>query len=87
MVEGTIKLLPGRGQWAALLEGIRQLGIKNDEPRSQDSPVGFGKQHRDPSAEVGQLVTMAVSNLENQPLAFQSPQIVGGLSGRVGRIE
>ena len=45
-IEGAVKLSPGRGQRVASLEVVGQFGIEQDQTRSQDSPVGLGKEHR-----------------------------------------
>jgi hypothetical protein len=87
VVEGAVKLSPGRGQSVASLEVVGQFRIEQDQTWSQDSPVGLGKEHRHSATEWRQLVAMAVRHFQDEPLAFEPAQIVSGLSSCVGRVE
>ena len=56
------------------------FGTREGQTWSQDSPIGFGKEHRHSATERRQLVAMAVRHFEDQPLAFEPAQIISGLS-------
>ena len=53
----------------------------------EDAPVGLGEQHRDPAAQRGELVVLGMGQPEDEPLAPQPAQIVGGLAAAVGPIQ
>ena len=87
VIEGSVKLSPGRGQRVASLEVLGEFRIEQDETLSEDSPVGLGKEHRYSATQRGELVAMAVRGFKDEPFAFEPAQIVSGLSSCVGRIE
>jgi hypothetical protein len=59
VIEGAVKLSPGRGQRVALLKVVGQFWIEQDQTRSEDSPVGLGKEHRYSTTQRRELVAMA----------------------------
>jgi hypothetical protein len=62
-------------QWLRCLRESSSLRSRTMSPEPRTRPWVL-EQLRHPPAEIGQLVAMAVSHLENQPLTFEPPQMV-----------
>ena len=66
-----------------LARSVGSLGFNSAKAGCQDAPVHLGEQHRDAAAQRGELVAVMTGQSDDESLAFEPPQVVGGLAAGV----
>jgi hypothetical protein len=87
MVQASVELPPGGCEFAAVCEICWEPWVQLGQAGCQDTPVDLGEQHCYAAAQRGELVAVVARQPDDEPLAFESTQVVGGLAAGVGAAE